>query len=317
MCSPLGLVMRFWISKNSEVPIREQLTTQIMLGIASDELKANQKLPSTRELARRFGVHSNTVNGAYRALERRGWVKFHKGSGVYVRARQEDVPLDDRLELDHLISAFIKMARKRGFTLAELRSRVKVWLELQPPDHFLLIEPDAELRAILTAEIREVTGFRVSGMGLEECGNPAILVGTVATAMYGRAEEVRAALPLNISCILLRARSVQEEVRQIKSLPAEGMVAIVSCWPEFLRWARAILVAAGIDPAVISFRDAREKGWQSGLHLSTLVVCDVLVSQRLPAGCRVLTFRILAQASLSELKNYVEQFLASPPASKL
>ena len=308
--------MRLWVSKKSEVPVREQLTTQIMLGITSDELKANQKLPSTRELARRFGIHSNTVNAAYRVLEERGWVEFRKGSGVYVRARNEDVPLDIQLELDHLISAFVKMARKQGFTLAEIRARVKVWLELQSPDHFLLIEPDAELRDILITEIGEATGFPVSGVGLGECRNPAVLTGAVVVAMYGRADEVRAALPLDTSCMILRARSAQEEVKRLKSLPADDMVAIVSRWPEFLRWARATLVAAGVNPAVLSFRDAREKGWQSALRLSTLVVSDAVVSQQLPADCRVLMFRILSQSSLAELKSYVEQFLASPTTAQ-
>src|SRR5712692_5168083 len=109
--------MQLWLSKNSDVPIREQLVTQILLAIASGDLKPNQKLPSTRELARRFRVHSNTVNAAYRDLAQRGWVAFRKGSGVYVREHSVDVPLDGKLELDHLIAAFLKMARTKGFAL--------------------------------------------------------------------------------------------------------------------------------------------------------------------------------------------------------
>jgi GntR family transcriptional regulator len=56
--------MRLWLSKNSEVPIREQLVTQIVLGIVSNDLKANARLPSTRDLARRYEVHANTVSAA-------------------------------------------------------------------------------------------------------------------------------------------------------------------------------------------------------------------------------------------------------------
>ena len=48
--------MRIWLSKSSEVPLREQLATQIILGIVSNDLKSGQKLPSTRELARRFDL---------------------------------------------------------------------------------------------------------------------------------------------------------------------------------------------------------------------------------------------------------------------
>jgi GntR family transcriptional regulator len=74
--------MRLWISKNSEVPIREQLVTQIVLGIASSDLRVAERLPSTRELARRYDIHANTVSAAYRELAKRGWVEFRKGSGV-------------------------------------------------------------------------------------------------------------------------------------------------------------------------------------------------------------------------------------------
>jgi DNA-binding transcriptional regulator YhcF (GntR family) len=41
--------MRFWISHASEVPIREQLATQIVLAILSQDLKPGTRLPSTRE----------------------------------------------------------------------------------------------------------------------------------------------------------------------------------------------------------------------------------------------------------------------------
>ena len=56
--------MRLWLSKNSEVPIREQLVTQIILGIVSNDLKANERLASTRDLARRYKIHANTVSAA-------------------------------------------------------------------------------------------------------------------------------------------------------------------------------------------------------------------------------------------------------------
>ena len=78
--------MRLWLSKSSEVPLREQLVTQIILGVVSNDLKANERLPSTRELARRYKIHANTVSAAFRELTRLGWVEFRKGSGVYVKA---------------------------------------------------------------------------------------------------------------------------------------------------------------------------------------------------------------------------------------
>src|ERR1051325_10212815 len=108
--------MRIWLSKNSEVPVREQLATQIVLGIVSRDLKPGQRLPSTRELARRFSIHSNTVSAAYRDLAGRGWVELRRGSGIYVREHPGgERPVGEGLELDQLISAFLQTARERGY----------------------------------------------------------------------------------------------------------------------------------------------------------------------------------------------------------
>src|SRR4051812_223943 len=169
--------MRIWLSKNSEVPVREQLATQIMLGIVSADLKPGQKLPSTRELARRFNIHSNTVSAAYRDLAERGWVELRKGSGIYVRQHPGDAAANTGFELDQLISVFLQAARERGYSLAEIQARIKRLLEAQPPDHFLVIESDEGLREILVTEIKEATGFRVSGAGLEVCADPLMLAG--------------------------------------------------------------------------------------------------------------------------------------------
>ena len=300
--------MKLWISKNSEVPVAEQLTTQIMLAIHSGELKPNQKLPSTRELARRFALHSNTVNAAYRDLAHRGWVQFRKGSGVYVRVLTQEVQLDGQLQLDQLISAFLKMARRHGFTLAEIRSRVKGWLGFQPPDHFLIIEPEPELRRILLAEIHEATGFPVQGVGLDSCRKQAELAGAALVAMYGRADELKDALPLDASCLMLRSRSAAELAKLQINASAEPPVAIVSRWPDFLRWARAVLLARGMEAAQLSFRDAREKHWQKGLR-SSVVVTDVVTAAQMPPGCRMLTLNLIAESSLQELRQFVDQFL--------
>ena len=46
----------------------EVIHTQIILGILSDDLSPGQRLPSTRELARRFHLHPNTISAGYRQL---------------------------------------------------------------------------------------------------------------------------------------------------------------------------------------------------------------------------------------------------------
>jgi DNA-binding transcriptional regulator YhcF (GntR family) len=84
--------MQLWFARGSEVTIREQLVTQVILGILSDDLPAGHRLPSTRDVARRFRLHPNTVSAGYRQLERERWIEFRHGSGVYVRERKPELP---------------------------------------------------------------------------------------------------------------------------------------------------------------------------------------------------------------------------------
>jgi len=311
--------MRLWLSKNSEVPLREQLVRQIMLGVISDDLKPGQRLPSTRELARRFRIHPNTVSAAYGDLEQRGWLEFRRGSGVYVRPLGDggagDGPAgvgespDPGLELDRLISAFLTLARAEGFSLSEIQARVVHWLGLEPPDHFLVVEPNERLREILAAEIEEATGFRVEGAGYEECRDESRLAGAAVVALYSKAEEVRRALPAGTTPILLHARSIPTTLKDEKVPPPDALISVASAWPEFLEWARVFLVAAGADAAALDLRDAREQGWERGLRSSAYVITDALTARRLPEGCRVRVYRVVADASLEELRAFVEKFL--------
>src|SRR5438445_3863496 len=167
--------MRFWLAHNSEVPIREQLFTQIVLGILSGDLESGRRLPSTRELARRFHVHANTVSSAYRQLEDEKWVEFRHGSGVYVRKAKPKGDVPASLVMDQMIAQLFRSAREAGMPLAELRSRLKHWLTIHPPDHFLLIEPDEDLREIVMAEMGKSLTFEVRGCGFEECKQAKLL----------------------------------------------------------------------------------------------------------------------------------------------
>jgi GntR family transcriptional regulator len=296
--------MRLWISKSSEVPIREQLVTQIVFGIVSNDLKIAERLPSTRELARRYKIHANTVSAAYRELARRGWVEFRKGSGVYVRARNDE-PLDDQLALDQLIARFFRNLRENGYSLAEIQSGIQRSLSVQRPDHFLLLEPDPELREILIAEISKATSVKVRGAGPEDFDGVA---GAVPLVLYGHLEAFGDRITAETDLLVLHSASVVESMRGQTRPSPDALVAIVSRWPEFLRWARTMLIAAGLDADALSFRDARERNWEKGLRSAAFVITDSLMAPRIPAGCEVKVFRVLAESSLKEIRDYGERF---------
>jgi DNA-binding transcriptional regulator YhcF (GntR family) len=304
-------IMRLWLSKNSEVPLKEQLVTQFRLAILSADLPAGQKLPSTRELARRYKIHANTVSAAYRELEERGWVNFAHGSGVYVRKFDAAAELEAELDLDQIISEFLKLARGKGFALNEIRTRLRHWLEMQAPDHFLLIEPDAQFRKILAAEIQAATGFPVTECSLEDCGQREVYFGAMPVAVYGQGEVVRAALPPHSHLLLLRLRSVTEALKNEKRPSPEDLLIVVSQYPDFLQWSRAVFGAIGLDPLSLEFRDASKRGWQRGLESSTFVITETITEKIIPPGVKARVFQMLSDQSVADLQNYVAHLQAA------
>ncbi len=301
--------MQLWFARGGEVTIREQLVTQVILGILSDDLAPGQRLPSTRELARRFRLHPNTVSAGYRQLERERWVEFRHGSGVYVRERKPESAASSALALDQLIAKLFRSARELGAPLSTVRSRLRQWLELQPPDHFLLIEPDEEMRRILTAEIGQAVNFRVQSCDLRDC--PKTLEGAIPVVLPNRAVAVRQALPEGADVLTLQVRSVPTSLAGWLPAPSGTLIGIASSYPTFLTLARTILLAAGFDSDALVFRDARKANWPRGLQQTAAVVCDTVTATLLPAGCRAIPFPLLSESSIAELRRYVE-FITNP-----
>jgi DNA-binding transcriptional regulator YhcF (GntR family) len=301
--------MQLWFARGGEATIREQLVTQVILGILSDDLAPGQRLPSTRELARRFRLHPNTVSAGYRQLERERWVEFRHGSGVYVRERKPELAASSALALDQLIAKLFRSARELGAPLSTVRSRLRQWLELQPPDHFLLIEPDEELRRILAAEIGQAVAFPVQGCDLRDC--PKVPDGAIPVVLPNRAAAVRQALPEGTDVLTLQVRSVPTSLAGWLPAPSGTLIGIASAYPTFLTLARTILQAAGFHPDALVFRDARKANWQRGLQQTAAVVCDTVTATLLPAGCRAIPFPLLSESSIAELRRYVE-FITHP-----
>jgi GntR family transcriptional regulator len=303
--------MRFWFARDSEVPIREQLVTQVVLGILCDDLPAGHRLPSTREMARRFHLHANTVSAAYRELQKARWVEFRHGSGVYVRSSKPQTASSSELALDQLIASLFRSAREIGAPMATIRSRLRQWLAMQPPDHFLVIEPDEELRNIVVAEIKKALEFPVLGADLAVCARPEELASAIPLALPSKVESVRKALPAGVECIALHVRSVPTSLGEWMPVATDKLVGIASRWQGFLQSARTMLIAAGFDPDAMVLRDASKPGWQDGLKSTAAVVCDSLTAAELPRKVRAISFPLLAESSLDELRRY-QHFISAP-----
>src|SRR5437667_3475594 len=246
VCSLRYPPMRLWLSRGSSISVREQLVTQVVLSILSGDLKPAQRLPSTRELARRFHVHPNTVSAGYRQLEHDSWVEFRKGSGVYVKPQRTQTSAP-AVALDKLIADFLLAARRLDTPLAVVRTRLRQWMEVQPPDHFLLIEPDHELASITLAEMQQRLTFPVQACAPEDCDD-GIFEGAIPLVLSIKSKIVREEIPMNRDLVTLHLRSAADSLAPYLPVPSTALVGIASRWVPFLKTARTMLIAAGFHP---------------------------------------------------------------------
>lgn len=83
--------MNIKIDKNSLITITQQLVHYFSDRIMSEFIKAGQKLPSIRNLAKELGISPMTIIKAYNNLEQNGLVTTIQGKGTYVNERNSTV----------------------------------------------------------------------------------------------------------------------------------------------------------------------------------------------------------------------------------
>ncbi len=76
--------MKIIISNRSSVPIYEQIKDQIISSIREGTLKANDKLPSIRKLAKELKISVITTTRAYSDLEEEGYIIGVQGKGYFI-----------------------------------------------------------------------------------------------------------------------------------------------------------------------------------------------------------------------------------------
>ena len=307
--------MQLWLNSTGEVSLREQMITQIVLAILCRELAPGDRLPSTRELARRFQIHANTASRAYRQLERDGWLEFRHGSGVFVReSHAQTAPSavnpsqhesDLNAQIDQILAELLRKAGDLGASCSLVREHLRRWLAKAPPSRWLIVEPDPELRQILVFEMQQALRLPVSACGPEDLDDfltQEAIVGAIPVARPSKAEAVRKLLPSQTELTILEIRPIPPAIRKYLPQAGEGLIGIASRWPDFLRIANTMMVAAGVAPESLVVRDATRTGWKRGLDQCFAIVCDAAVKHHLPEVRHRIAFHLLDEPSLTHLR---------------
>ena len=119
------IIVVFQIDLKCRKSIYEQVIDNIKDLIIAGILAENERLPSVRELSKTLTVNPNTVQKAYRELERQGYLYSSAGLGSFVRDENER-PVDEKKmsDIKERIRRDMRELRFLGMTNAQVRELV-------------------------------------------------------------------------------------------------------------------------------------------------------------------------------------------------
>lgn len=91
------------IDFNSDEAIYVQLCNQIIMGIATDQLKDGETLPSVRQLADTIGINMHTVNKAYSVLKQEGFLTIDRRKGAVISIDADKMRALDEMKQELLV----------------------------------------------------------------------------------------------------------------------------------------------------------------------------------------------------------------------
>lgn len=120
--------MLLYIDPESTEPFYLQLRRQIILGLAHDELKFGEQLPSVRAMASEIGINAMTVAKAYAQLKDEGYLVTNRQTGTHIA---ESIPLTENFEAEFTAQLNLLLADylNRGQTKETLRPLISDLLE--------------------------------------------------------------------------------------------------------------------------------------------------------------------------------------------
>ena len=122
--------MNIVISNSGEIPIYEQIASQIKSAVIAGEVKPGEPLPSLRFLAKELRVSVISTKRAYEELEREGYITSVPGKGSFAAEINRELLREEqytRLE-EHLNEA-VDAARTAGISLGEMKELLETLYE--------------------------------------------------------------------------------------------------------------------------------------------------------------------------------------------
>lgn len=116
--------MRIFLDYHSRTPIYEQIEEQIVGLVSSGVLKANDQLPSLRQLSSELAININTIKRAFSELESKGITYSVAGKGIFISGNtQRNAILDSALEE---VKTSITKAKAMGAKITDIKEIINI-----------------------------------------------------------------------------------------------------------------------------------------------------------------------------------------------
>lgn len=114
---------------DDKTPIYIQIMNMIKKQIISKELREGDKLASVRDLSTELKVNPNTIQRAYKELEREGFAYTQRGMGTFVTDNMDLIYNLKKDTAKEVMDKFIEGMRDLGFSSEEIIEMVSKILE--------------------------------------------------------------------------------------------------------------------------------------------------------------------------------------------
>ncbi|MDO5146456.1 MAG: GntR family transcriptional regulator [Eubacteriales bacterium] len=122
--------MKIIISNKSEIPLYQQIKSQIKDAILKEELVEGDSLPSIRAFANDIKVSVLTIRRVYDELEQEGFITSKVGVGTFVSPGNMELLRDARRQMvEQKMQEMITAAKTLGITKEELNAMMEILYE--------------------------------------------------------------------------------------------------------------------------------------------------------------------------------------------
>jgi GntR family transcriptional regulator len=285
-------MVEFQVQSDGEIPASTQLFGQICFAIASRQFPPGYRLPSTRQLAMKTGLHRNTISKVYERLATAGFVEAHMGSGIYVRALGQEntqptspspVPIREMIEqsLDGFLQQGYSLSQVRDLFLRAMDERLRASTQL------LVTVPRHDLGAgeIIVQELQSALSIPVQLVFLEDLEEVLTQrsAATLVTVRYfasqaeGLLKELQAQQNATraFRIIAIDIYNYQRELKLIQTLPAGTRVGLVSLSSGTLGVAEVMVHSVrGEDIYVMTAQCQDTQKLRALIKQSQTIICD-------------------------------------------